>query len=252
MKPISELTKKEIKKIKLIVFDVDGVLVPRGTKIKQRGNVTTIETKKVPKYLITQIKQLNNLGFKININSGRGLYMLQQMFREVLDFVSITYENGSANWIDGKITQHVNSFDYLKNILPKLQAIKHKNIKGFEPKEFIITIHCKDRVKEIETIINKEKKLYYIWNDEAYDIGLKTKQTKVIGLRKLIKHLKLKKSQVMALGDNYNDKELLSGAGIKITADKTRLNGDYYVNLHDKILPAGQLMDQILSEKRKK
>jgi len=48
-KPISELTKKDLKKIKLIVFDVDGVLVPKGTRIKQDGNVTTLETKRIEK-----------------------------------------------------------------------------------------------------------------------------------------------------------------------------------------------------------
>jgi len=83
-KPLSELTKKDLKNIKLIVFDVDGVLVPRGTKIKQRGNITTLETKKIQENEINQIKKLNKLGFRINISSGRGLYMLQNMFRKVL------------------------------------------------------------------------------------------------------------------------------------------------------------------------
>tara|TARA_Y100000310_G_C20573308_1_gene759166 strand:- start:124 stop:876 length:753 start_codon:yes stop_codon:yes gene_type:complete len=248
MKPISELTKKELKKIKLIVFDVDGVLVPRGTKIKQVGNTTTFETKKIPKPLIKQIKDLKDKGFHININSGRGLYMLEDMFREILDSVSITYENGSASWINGKVIQHINSFKQLDSVLPKLQEVKHKNIKGFEPKEFIITIHCTNRVKKIEKIIDSEKNLYYIWNDEAYDIGIKKTQTKLIGLKKLMKHFKLSKGQVLAIGDNYNDKELLSGVGIKITADKSRLKGDYYVDLSKKNLPAGQLMNQILKQ----
>ena len=114
--PISELTKKDLKKIKLVVFDVDGVIVPRGTKIKQRGNITTLETKIIQKKQIRQIKKLHKLGFKININSGRGLYMLQEMFREVIPFVSLTYENGSATWNKGKIYQHVNSFGHLKNV----------------------------------------------------------------------------------------------------------------------------------------
>ena len=248
IKPITELKKEELKKIKLIVFDVDGVLVSRGTKIKQVGNTTTLQTKKIPEALISQIKELNKKGFHININSGRGLYMLQTMFQDVLEFVSITYENGSATWLNGKVTQHINSFNHLRKVLPKLQKVKNKNIKGFEPKEFIITIHCKQRVKELENILKKERKLYYIWNDEAYDIGIKNIQTKLTGLKKLITHLKLKKSQVMALGDNYNDKELLSGANLKITADKSRLKGDYYVNLKGKTLPAGQLMEQILKE----
>ncbi|PIN94456.1 hypothetical protein COU53_03505 [Candidatus Pacearchaeota archaeon CG10_big_fil_rev_8_21_14_0_10_30_48] len=248
MKPITELKKSDIQKIKLLVFDVDGVLVPRGTKIKQVGNTTTLETKKIPEELIEQIKKLNKKGFKINITSGRSLYMLQEMFQEILEFVSLTYENGSATWIKGKFYQNVNSFEKLKKVLPKLQTIKNKNIKGFEPKEFIITIHCTKRVISIENLMKKEKNLYCIWNDESYDIGIKNIQTKLTGLKNLIKQLKLSKNQVLALGDNYNDKELLSGSEIKITADKTRLKGDYYVNLQGKVLPAGQLMDQILKE----
>ena len=43
------MSKKEISKIKMIVFDVDGVLVPRGTKIKQTGNTTTLQTKVIAK-----------------------------------------------------------------------------------------------------------------------------------------------------------------------------------------------------------
>jgi len=45
MKPVTELTKEQLRNIRLLVFDVDGILVPRGTKIKQIGNTTTLETK---------------------------------------------------------------------------------------------------------------------------------------------------------------------------------------------------------------
>ncbi|HEV7424664.1 MAG TPA: HAD hydrolase family protein, partial [Candidatus Paceibacterota bacterium] len=204
MKPIDQLSKEDLGIIKMIVFDVDGVLVPRGTKIKQVGNSTTLETKVIGKKQIEQIKKLNKKGFLINISSGRGLYMLQEMFREILPFVSLTYENGSATWYKGKIYQHINSFTYLQNIFPKLKKvlIKNKNIKGFEPKEFIITIHCKKKIQEIEKIVKKEKKLYTIWNGEAYDIGIKKNQTKALGLRHAIKVFKLKKKNVMAIGDN--------------------------------------------------
>src|SRR3989344_1130617 len=121
------MSKKEISKIKMIVFDVDGVLVPRGTKIKQTGNTTTLQTKVIAKKQIEQIKKLNKKGFLINISSGRGLYMLQEMFRDILPFTSLTYENGSATWIKGKVYQHVNSFDYLKDVFPKLQKEKNEN-----------------------------------------------------------------------------------------------------------------------------
>src|SRR3989344_767166 len=108
MRPLKYLERDSFKKIKLIVFDVDGILVPRGTKIKQIGNSTKIEIKKIKSGLIEKIKKLNNKGFDININSGRGLYMLQMMFSEILPIVSLTYENGSATWFKGRIFQHVN------------------------------------------------------------------------------------------------------------------------------------------------
>ena len=248
MKPLDELTKKNLQKIKLIVFDLDGVLVPRGTKIKQVGNKTSIEIKKIGERQIEQIKKLNKLGFKINISSGRGLYMLQEMFRDVLPFVSLTYENGSATWFKGKIFQHVNSFNEIKDVFGELKKIKHKEIKGFEPKEFIITIHCKKRIKKIEETVNKYKKLYWIWNNEAYDIGIRKVQTKARGLRKIMETFKLKKKNVLAIGDNYNDKELLEEVEIAVSADKSRLKGDFYVALKGKFLPADLLIQKILKE----
>jgi len=245
-KQLSELTKKDLKKIKLIVFDVDGVLVPRGTKIKQKGNKITFEVKKIPKSQINQIKKLHDLGFRININSGRGLYMLQEMFREVLPFVSLTYENGSATWFRGKIYQHVNSFKELQDVFFKLKSVKNKNILGFEPKEFIITIHCKRRIKKLEDVLSKEKKLYSIWNSEAYDVGVKKIQTKAVGVKAFMKIINLKKENVLAFGDNYNDRELLDSVGIAFTSDKSRLNGDFFIPLNNKVLPASQFMSHIL------
>lgn len=245
------MLKTEISKIKMIVFDVDGVLVPRGTKIKQVGNTTTLQTKVIAPKQIEQIKKLNKMGFLINISSGRGLYMLQEMFREILPFVSLTYENGSATWYKGKIYQHINSFQYLRNVFPKLKEVKNKNIKGFEPKEFIITIHCKKKIKEIEKIVRKEKGLYTIWNGEAYDIGIKKHQTKALGLRNVIKIFGLKKENIMAIGDNYNDHELLKESGIPISADKDRVKGKFHIPLLGKFLPADVLMQKILLLKRK-
>ncbi len=251
MKLLNEMLPSDINKIKMIVFDVDGVLVPRGTKIKQVGNTTTLETKVINEKQIRQIEELNKKGFLVNISSGRGLYMLQEMFREILPFVSLTYENGSATWYKGKIYQHINSFEYMQDIFPKLKKVtaKNKDVKGFEPKEFIITIHCKKMVQEIENLVKKEDRLYTVWNGEAYDIGIKRNQTKAFGLKCAMKIFKLKKENVMAIGDNYNDLELLGEAGIPISADKDRVNGKFYVPLLGKYLPADMLMQKILSFK---
>ncbi len=246
MKPLENLTKSELKKIKLIVFDVDGILVRRGTRIKQSNDILKLKIKTVPEKLVREITKLYKKGFMININSGRGLYMLQYMFREIMPYVSITYENGSATWFKGKIYQHVNSFNTLRKAREELEKVKDSEIKGFEPKEFIITIHCKHRVEKIERIVSRYKDLYFIWNSEAYDIGIKSLQTKSRGLKKFCEELRVKKENVLAIGDNYNDKDLLSYAALKISADKSRLKGDFYISLNGKELPGETLAETIL------
>jgi len=251
MKPLEQISKKELDKIKMIVFDVDGVLVPRGTRIKQVGHTTTLETKVIKKRQIAQIKELHMKRFLINISSSRGLYMMQEMFREVLPFVSLTYECGSATWHKGKIYQHVNSFERLRSVFSKLEkaAEKNKNVKGFEPKEFIITIHCKRKDKRFEEIVNKEKGLCTHWNGEAYDVLIKKYQTKAVGLKHVMKIFKLKRENVMAIGDNYNDHELLQASGMPISADKSRIKGKFHIPLKGHFLPADILMQKILSLK---
>lgn len=256
MKHITELTKEDLKPIQLIVFDVDGVLVRRGTKIKTEGNFTSFETKKIHPDQIEQMKNLNKEGYLLNINSGRGLYMLQEMFRDVLSFTGLTYENGSASWYFGNIYQHVNNFNQLKGLRSKLDEITYNNpnFKGYEPKEFIITIHSHDRISGIEKLLEKYENLYCLWNGEAYDIGVKKIQTKGVGVKKLTEFFELKKENVMAIGDNYNDRELLENAGLKITADKSRLEGDFYVELlpADGRLPADLMIEQILKNCKKR
>jgi len=263
MRPVEDMKKEDLRDIALIVLDVDGVLVRRGTKIKTRivdnGNpVTTLETKYIAPEQTEQLRKLHERGYLLNINSGRGLYMLQDVFGSVLDYTSLTYENGSATWLDGKIIQHVNSHKYLRGLRPKLEpaVMNHPHFKGFEPKEHIITIHCEDEIPEVPEIVNEhskdvkafQKELYCLWNGEAYDIGVAGIQTKAVGLRSLIHHLNLEKKNVLAIGDNLNDRELLKQAGIAVTADKSRVEGEFYVPLLGERLPAAVMMDRILAQ----
>lgn len=242
MKSFELATREELKKIKMLVFDVDGVLVPRGTKIEQKGDMLKLQIKKMSPNGIELMRKLNEKGFLLNVNSGRGLYYLQEMFREVLPFASLTYENGSATWSKGKIYQHVNSFEKLHKLLSELREIRDTKILGFEPKEFIITIHCKSQVAKLEEILKKEKEIYWIWNGEAYDIGLKEIQTKAVGLKDVLEIFKLKKENVLGVGDNFNDKELLESVGIAVSADHERVSGGFFVPLKGKILPAEVVM----------
>lgn len=246
MAQINELKKEDLSKVAMICFDVDGVLVPRGTKIAQEGDNLFLHTKRIAPELVDKIKQLSQHGYHINISSGRGLYMLQEMFREILPFVSLTFENGSCTWYRGATYQHVNAFRHLTDCMIRLKQVKHKLIKGWEPKEYIITIHCEDRVEEIEQIVAIYEDLYCLWNGEAYDIGVKDKQTKGTGLNMLRSTLMLPKDSILAIGDNLNDKELLDAASVAISADETRLKGDFYIPLNGEKLPGEVLIDKIL------
>lgn len=91
MKSIEKLQKKDIKKIKMIVFDVDGVLVPRGTRIKQIGNATTLETKIIDKKHIEQIKKLNQKGFLINIANIKRQKITHNLYCFRVDPFSVLY-----------------------------------------------------------------------------------------------------------------------------------------------------------------
>ena len=56
----------------------------------------------------------------------------------------------------------------------------------------------------------------------------------------------MKRENVLALGDNYNDHELLSSVGVAISADEKRVKGDFYVPLNGKELPAAAVMQRLL------
>jgi hydroxymethylpyrimidine pyrophosphatase-like HAD family hydrolase len=246
MRHINYLTLKDLDPIRLIVFDVDGVLVRRGTKIKSTKDFLELGIKHVDSKQIEQIQTLYKKGFLININSGRGLYMLQLMFRAVLPYVSLTYENGSATWIYGKIVQHVNSYEALDPVIISLLSVKDERIKGWEPKEFITTIHCTERVPKIEKIVSTFSNLYIIWNGEAYDIGMKIDQTKAVGLINLELIMGLEAKNILVIGDNYNDIPMMSVGGVAVTADKDRVKGDFWVPIDDERLPADILMSKII------
>ena len=51
---------------------------------------------------------------------------------------------------------------------------------------------------------------------EKQYIGIKNRQTKARGLQRVMKIFKLSKENVMAMGDNYNDIEMIAGAGVGV------------------------------------
>jgi len=252
----SILKLKEIKNINLVVFDVDGVIVPRGTKIEESKSKITIGLKFPSKEFIKLAKELLKYT-NIAISSGRSMLTLKTMFAELFgeekngNQVILQAENGGRISIGPDEIGAGHNHNYIRNLSvlrSKLRTIKHKNIKGFEPKETFITIHCRDRVPEIEKMINK-KTHYIIWNGEAYDIGAQniTKGTGLSRVKKELEKRSKKKIKTIAIGDRQNDIGLLEKVEISVSADKNLLTeADYFIDKERGVLPGITLAKHLL------
>jgi len=73
MKPVSQLTKDDVKDIKLICFDVDGVTIKKGTIIKEKElaktKTLTIKTQLLENKVKQKLLELKKHYF-VAINSG--------------------------------------------------------------------------------------------------------------------------------------------------------------------------------------
>lgn len=237
MLPLSKLTKKDIENIKLLSFDVDGVTIERGTQVWEKGNVLTVKTKVISPALVEKFEHLKKY-FSINFTSGRNLLYLARMFAPLLwDKITLQAENGLFTLLNGQAIQH----DRLTPAeLEKVEEIRRKigelaksdtNIEGFEPKQFMVTVHClheDDAIENIVRNIDTESEFYSYWiSGEAYDIFLK-RFNKANGLEFLAKNLALAMSETLAVGNDANDKSVVERAGIGITTSRDDLEAHYY------------------------
>ena len=252
MKPLSELTKDDVKDIKIICFDTDGVTVKRGTDIEEKGSELKIKTNILEDRILEKLQRLKKY-FHITVNSGRSSLYLAKMYQGILwDNSSVISEIGIFILYQGKLIQNFVFTEYelstIKNITLELKKIAENNphVKGFEPKQFLITLHCYQAIPEIDEIVKKydtKGEFYCWWNGEAYDI-CPHRFNKGSGLLKLCDILGLKIEQTMAIGNGINDKDMIDVAGISITTDKDHLVADYFID--GEHLGGEILMDKLL------
>ena len=253
MKSITQLGKEDIQDLKIICFDCDGVTIERGTEIEETETTLNVKTHNLSEELLKKIIRLKE-HFHVNFSSGRSLLYLDRMFGKVLwNNASLTGEIGIFTLIDGEVIQH-EKFDWAT--LEKINKMKvdirelakrNKDIRGFEPKQFLITVHAWKEVPEIEEIRKRydtQDEFYNWWNGEAYDIGLK-RLNKGTGLKNLASHLGVDISQTMAIGNGPNDVDLVNTAGIGVTTDPKVLPADFYTmgKLH---LGGEELVERLL------
>ncbi|MDO8599822.1 MAG: HAD hydrolase family protein [bacterium] len=255
MQSLSLLSAESIQDIKLLCFDSDGVAVQRGTEVTENNGVLTIKSKVITESLLEKVSKLKKR-FHVNFTSGRNLLYLNQMLSSVLwENASLQGENGLFTLIDGQIIQSdkisSDELEKVEEIRAKIATLarKNDNIKGFEPKQFIVSVHCFKPDPQIEDIVRQvdtNDEFYALWvSNEAYDIFLK-RFNKGVGLEFLANHLGIELSQTLAVGNDLNDKQMLEKAGVSITTNKDVLDANYFTeNKYE--LGGEEVVDHILN-----
>ena len=236
MKNLNEITEQELQNIKMVTFDIDGVIIPVGTQLKENEDGTEfyMKSKQLSREFIENLKQLKKY-VRLNFSSGRNILYLRSLVNEIFDSkIILQAENGNITWMDNKITHPIyqdNYFDTLKSIKEKIKSmmLADKRIRGFEPKMLILTPHS-DEMQEIPDIVKQldpENNLYCLWTSEGYDIGNK-KMNKGQGIADIAEKLGINEKQIMTTGNNHNDKEMLEiGKGVSV--DPERVQAEYFI-----------------------
>lgn len=259
MKNIKEITSQELAALKVVTFDIDGVIIPTGTQLQENvdGTELYMKSKQLSGRFIENLKELKKY-LKLNFSSGRNILYLKSLVNEVFDEdVFLQAENGNISWFEGEITHpkysagYFNKLKIIRERIKGLMAQGDKRIKGFEPKMLILTPHS-DQIKEIPNIVKEvdpEGELYCLWTDEGYDIGSKT-MNKGKGIEKLAQYLTINPKEIMTTGNNRNDVEMLA-IGTGVTVDPSKAEAEYFIE-HQPDELGGELLAEFLLEYYKK
>jgi HAD superfamily hydrolase (TIGR01484 family) len=247
MKALSELTKEDIKDLKLVVFDVDGVTIKKGTNIEEiktpQETKFTIRTNNLTEEMKGKLRELKK-HFFVAICSGRSSLYLTDVFNDLLwDNFALISEIGIFTLIDGELKQNkkfeskeLEKMKLIKNDLAKLVGDRPE-MADFELKQFLITLHASHELPEVKEIMKRhdpEEEFYCLWNGEAFDIAPKILD-KGQSVKFLAKELGIGIHQTLASGNGINDKSMIDAAGIGITTDKKSVEADYYTEGNEEL-----------------
>lgn len=257
MKNFKEITIEELDKIKVVTFDIDGVIIPVGTQLKENEDGTELfmKSKQLSRGFIDNLKELKKY-LRLNFSSGRNMLYLKSLVNEIFDDqVILQAENGNITWIEGRITHSFYPNEYFSKLRDIKESIKQlmqrdKRIRGFEPKMFIVTVHS-DEMDEIPNLVktrDRESELYCLWTNEGYDIGNKT-ISKGRGITNVAEYLHIDGKEILTTGNNHNDKEMLE-VGLGVTVDPNRVKGDYFIEYGEGELGGEKIAEFLLEHYR--
>jgi len=257
MKPITDLSKENIRDLKIVCFDVDGVTVKKGTDIKEvkteDTTTLTVTTSNLTDEVLQKMIELKNY-YVVAVSSGRSSLYLTKIYSDLLwKNAALISENGIFTLYEGKLLQLEEFGEHtlaaMRDIVVDLKKLEgsNKNFRAFEPKQFLITLHAWDDMPEVHEIVKKHDKnneFYCWWNGEAFDIAPR-RLNKGTGLINLAKYLRIDIKNTMAIGNGPNDKDMLDKAGIGVTTEPDTIPSDFFTT-DDQHLGGLQLINKLL------
>jgi Cof subfamily protein (haloacid dehalogenase superfamily) len=236
-----------LRKIKLVVSDVDGTLtnsydylgkktIEYVSKLKEKGVFFTFATQRMHSSIIEIAKQLNVEIPIITVNGaliqdlkGNVLYksvINPDYVRKAIFFADRYFVRIALCCTNEIVYTENNSVlsDFMRRI-----GTNYKLVHSYEPYvndvlEIIMMGNDKNVIKYIQRKLNFPFKFYvsakYFRGSSSQGIyNLEIKKSRInkkTAIKRLTKHLKLKKSQVAVIGDWYNDRELFEFGGTNI------------------------------------
>ena len=251
MQHIDEL--KDVSNVNLVIFDVDGVIIPFGTNVVEKGSAVIYDMVYPSEKFIDLAKEL--LGYtNVAVSSGRNMLVLKSMFSDLLGHE----KNGNKFMIQaesgGRISCGVEEIGaisdpklirQLAEIRAKLKKVEHPAISGFEPKESVITMYCSERIDEIEELLNDYPHKIF-WTGETYEVTQEgvDKGSGIDKMKEIIRKDYHADFSTIAIGDRENDLPLLEKADITVSADPECIkDAQYFIDNN------GELPGIILAEK---
>lgn len=224
--------------MKLVVSDVDGTILQKGNN-------------RPTKQMLDIIRKLNDKGILFAAASGRTYPDLRNLFRSVEKEMLFISSDGAAVYYKGEKLasfpiEHGTGFscmkdiyqntdaetvlysDYMTYIIPKKEEFAEKM--RIETRGHMEVVNCMDHVKAdylklafyhpanigeqlLEYLPYWEKKLHLSYQSDYWIEFTGCGVHKATAVEKIMDIFDIKREEMIAFGDNENDKELLSFAG---------------------------------------
>lgn len=241
--------------VKFIASDIDGTLLPHGTK-------------QLKPEIFDIIMELKGKGIRFAAASGRQYHGLQALFEPIKDEISYIAENGSLCVHDGQIlSKGLIERDLGLRIFSKVQEFKkckcmlsceskiftaekdNKFIEALEKdlrykinvvndlsevqEEFLkIAIFSDEGTEDMEAYFSEyfKDEIKVVTSGNFWVDFIAPNANKAIGLESLLKHFNIDPEHCVAFGDQYNDVEMLQYAGTSYAMSHSAPGISYFAN----------------------